>query len=592
MQETFDTLYKQSKDNKNFKNLMEIISLKENILLAYRNIKRNQGSKTEGVNKRNIVHLAEENPDKFVEYFKKRLENFSPHSVKRVQIPKPNGESRPLGIPTIEDRILQQCIKQVLEPILEAKFHNSSYGFRPNRSAHHAIARAQHLMNQGGLHYVVDIDIKGFFDNINHNKLIKQLWSCGIRDKQLICIIKKMLKANICGIGIPEKGSPQGGILSPLLSNLVLNELDWWISSQWETFNSNYEYSNKNKRVRALKNTKLKEMYIVRYADDFKILCRNHAHANKVYHATKQWLKERLNLEISEEKSKVTNLKKKYTEFLGFKLKVVKKPGSRRGYVSISDISDKAVNKIKKNLKENIKSIQLSREHKHKEVQRYNEKVIGYHNYYKVATRVNLTFSKINFVISRIQHNRLKNIKEKNGKPTKTYTSLYGNYNFKIVNVDGITMFPLAGIKFEIPKNLNPKISNYTNEGRMIVHKQLSKFNSKDIAILFKKHLAHETVELNDNRISLFIAQQGKCAITKIRLHSGDIHCHHKLPKNLGGTDKYDNLIIVSNKIHQLIHACTENTIFKLTNELQLNKTQINKVNVLRKLAGNTPITL
>ncbi|MGQ7123248.1 reverse transcriptase domain-containing protein, partial [Escherichia sp. HC-CC4] len=87
-----------------------------------------------------------------------------------------------------------------------------------------------------GLHYVVDIDIKGFFDNIDHNKLIKQLWANGIRDKQLICIIKKMLKANIHKIGIPSKGVPQGGILSPLLSNLALNELDWWISSQWETF--------------------------------------------------------------------------------------------------------------------------------------------------------------------------------------------------------------------------------------------------------------------------------------------------------------------------------------------------------------------
>lgn len=320
------------------------------------------------------MHLAEKDNKQFIEYIQRRLNNFLPHSVKRVLIPKTNGDKRPLGIPTIEDRIIQQCVKQVLEPILEAKFHNNSYGFRPNRTAHQAIAKAKHIMNVNGLHYVVDIDIKGFFDNINHNKLIKQLWANGIRDKQLICIIQKMLKANIHEIGTPNKGVPQGGILSPLLSNLALNELDWWVSSQWETFKCNYEYSAQNKKIRALKTTRLKEMYIVRYADDFKIFCRTHNQAKRIFYATNQWLRERLGLEISEEKSSITNLKKKYTEFLGFKLKVVKKPKSRRGYVAVSDICGKAVTKIKKNLKDNIKSIQLSKENKHREVQRYNEK--------------------------------------------------------------------------------------------------------------------------------------------------------------------------------------------------------------------------
>jgi retron-type reverse transcriptase len=117
----------------------------------------------------------------------------------------------------------------------------------------------------------VDIDIKGFFDNVNHGKLLKQMWTLGIQDKSLICIISKMLKAEIHGIGIPTKGTPQGGILSPLLSNIVLNELDWWISSQWETFETKYKFSvskrNPNdhySKHRALRRTSsLKEMYIV-----------------------------------------------------------------------------------------------------------------------------------------------------------------------------------------------------------------------------------------------------------------------------------------------------------------------------------------
>ena len=234
-QTTFDELYSKAKENYNFTNLMEIITSKENILLAFRNIKKNKGSKTSGVNKTNIINVGQQEPEKLIQYVTGRLSDFKPHSVRRVEIEKDNGKLRPLGIPTIEDRLIQQCIKQVLEPICEAKFHKHSYGFRPNRSTHHAIARAMYLTNLKNFQYVVDIDIKGFFDNVNHGKLLKQIWTLGVRDKNLISIISKMLKAEIKGIGIPRCGVPQGGILSVLLSNIVLNELDWWISSQWET---------------------------------------------------------------------------------------------------------------------------------------------------------------------------------------------------------------------------------------------------------------------------------------------------------------------------------------------------------------------
>ena len=226
MEGTFDRLYAESKKDKTFNHLMEIIGSEENIKLAYRTIKKNTGSDTSGVDKRTIADLAKLSEEEYVRLIRKQFSNYHPRPVRRVEIPKPNGKTRPLGIPTIVDRIVQQCILQVMEPICEAKFSENSNGFRPNRSAETAIAQCMRLIQVQHLYHVVDLDIKGFFDNISHTKLIRQIWALGIRDKKLLCIIKEMLKAPVVlpnGEKIyPTRGTPQGGILSPLLANIVL----------------------------------------------------------------------------------------------------------------------------------------------------------------------------------------------------------------------------------------------------------------------------------------------------------------------------------------------------------------------------------
>ena len=211
-QEIQDELYQQSKVNQIFKNLVEVIASEENIKLAYRNIKKNKGSKTAGTDGKTIKHLAKWQDERLIQFVRKKLAWYEPQAVRRVEIPKGNGKTRPLGIPTIMDRLIQQCVLQVMEPICEAKFHDHSYGFRPNRNQQHAIAQVHKDMQRSNLHYVVDIDIKGFFDNVNHGKLLKQLWAMGIHDKKLLSIISAMLKAEVAGIGFPEVGTPQGGL--------------------------------------------------------------------------------------------------------------------------------------------------------------------------------------------------------------------------------------------------------------------------------------------------------------------------------------------------------------------------------------------
>lgn len=586
IQEMLDGLYEKSKEGKTFQNLVEIITSKENVELAYRNIKKNKGSLTKGVNETTINDLGNEFNDDIVEYIRKRLKNYIPQKIRRVEIPKSNGKTRPLGIPTMEDRLIQQCIYQILEPICEAKFYAHSYGFRPNRSSHHAVSRAMYLINKHKLHYVVNVDIKGFFDNVDHGKLLKQLWTIGIQDKNLLCIISKMLKAEVENIGITYKGTPQGEILSPLLANVVLNELDWWIYSQWEGIKTQHQYSCNISKNRALKKSDLKECYIVRYADDFKIFCRTYEDAQKMYIAVKQWLKERLKLEISPEKSKVLNLRKNYSEFLGFKLKAIKK---KNKYVCKSHMTDKAKENAIRSIKKGVEL--LVQNNNSAQVNKYNSMILGLHQYYCIASHVNKDFSEISYKTIRTIKNRLKNIvSRKIAKMPKAYEKYYGSYNLKPRCIQGIPMYPVFGVTCKTPINFSQDICNFTKEGRIKVHSYLQKVHIDVLRYLLQNPVRGQSIEYNDNRISLYVGQNGLCAITKQPLLIGDMECHHKIPKYRNGTDEYKNLIFVTSKVHALIHIRAEETIKKYMGELKLTTEMIEKINKLRSLVGNEGI--
>lgn len=582
IQNQFDTLYEKSKSNTVFKDLMPLIISEQNIMLVYRNIKKNSGSHTRGVNSSTIVNLGEKEPQKLVDYVIHRLENFTPHAVRRVEIPKPDGRTRPLGIPTIEDRLIQQCIKQVLEPICEAKFYSHSYGFRPNRSTHHAIARAMFLVNLNDYHFVVDVDIKGFFDNVNHGKLLKQLWTLGIQDKELLSIISKSLKAPIKGIGIPDRGIPQGGLVSPLYANVVLNELDWWIASQWDTSPVRKRYLS---RPNYKGNGTLKKIYIVRYADDFKIFCKTRSEADKVFIAVKRWLKERLMLDISPEKSKVVNLKKNYSNFLGFKLKLRKKSGK---WILKSHMADKAKDNCKSKIREAI--AQIRKEPNQWSVMRFNATILGLHNYFKIATNVYVDFDRIAFDVRKTLLCRTKTHRTKTGSKSKAFQNFYGEFTGKVFYVEKMALYPVNGVKTSPPMCFTQSICNYTQEGRRKIHEMQKSVSPQILQYLMGNPIKGRSVELNDNRISMYVAQRGKCAITHEPLETKDMEVHHITPIELGGKDNYENLVLVTYTVHKLIHATTPEAIEKykeMLNNVDVNWTRLNK---LRLLAGNCKI--
>lgn len=613
LQSTFDELYAKSANGGIFTNIMDLILSRENILLAYRNMKANKGSCTPGTDNLTIESIGVLTPEEVIQQVRfivsGSCHGYRPRPVRRKDIPKPNGSTRPLGIPCIWDRLIQQCIKQVMEPICEAKFSNNSYGFRPNRSVEHAVAASYRMMQLTKLHFVIEFDIKGFFDNVNHAKLMRQIWAMGIHDKHLIYVIRKILTAPIKmpdGINVyPTKGTPQGGIISPLLANIVLNELDHWIESQWSNNpviekrkakiypNGRIDRSNGYK---IMHQTKLKEMYIVRYADDFRIFCRCRQDAERIKAAVAQWLQQRLKLEVSDEKTRIVNVKKKYSEFLGFKIRVHKK---KNRYVVMSHMCDKAFQKQRQKLVNQAKNIAKPRDYYREEgeIRVYNSMVMGLHNYYRIATNINVDCSRLNRAVMIVLTNRLRtqscNRLRKTGRPlTKTEQQVFGKSKMlRYVAGSDEPIYPIGYIRCKNPMGKKRSINKYTPEGRIDIHDNLQ-INKRLLCDLMRQPLFGRSAEYADNRLSLFSAQWGKCGVTGRTFESaGDIHCHHITPRSKGGSDKYSNLVLVLKPVHKLIHASAPETIAYYLKLLNLDKSQVRKINHLREEAGLLPLT-
>lgn len=294
------------------------------------------------------------------------------------------------------------------------------------------------------------------------------------------------------------------------------------------------------KRIRngAFKNTtKLKEVHIVRYADDFKLFCRKRSDAEKVFIAVKLWLQDRLKLEISEEKSKIVNLKRHYSEFLGFEMKAVKK---RKRYVVKSHMTEKAISKEKAALIEQVKQIAhvQDRDDEAREITLYNSMVFGIHNYYRYATMIATDCEQIHRAVSTVMKNRLYGRLTKKRQINEVYIRKNYGDSKQIRFISSKTVAPVGYIQTKTPLFKKKKVCKYTPEGRAEIHKNLG-INTSIMLALMRIKEPRRSVEYMDNRISLYAAQYGRCAVTGKELWLDEIHCHHKQPLCRGGTDKY-----------------------------------------------------
>ncbi len=329
--------------------MLERILSNENIKTAYKKVYANKGAGgVDGVTVQELEEYMQENWNCIKEQIRTRT--YKPQPVKRVEIPKPNGGVRKLGIPTVIDRVIEQAITQILTPIFEPTFSDYSYGFRPNRRCEQAIVKLLEYFNDGYL-WVVDIDLEKFFDNVPQDKLMSYVGRV-IHDGDTESLIRKYLKAGVMENGIykpTDIGTPQGGNLSPLLSNIMLNELDKELESRGQHF--------------------------TRYADDVVIVVKSKAAATRVMYSITKWIEKELGLKVNATKTKITPPSK--LKYLGFGFWKDKTEWKARPH-------EDSVNKFKIKLKALCKrSLSIDLTYRIKKI---NEVTRGWINYFRIGS--------------------------------------------------------------------------------------------------------------------------------------------------------------------------------------------------------------
>ena len=591
LKQTLDFLYEKSKEGIAFTGLVEAMVNEVTIITAIHNIKSNKGSKTAGVDRLKMDKYLQMPKEELIALIRDNFSNYRPRPARRVYIPKKNGKQRPLGIPTVLDRIIQECVRIVIEPICEARFYPHSYGFRPYRAQKHAIRDIINVINAGTRSpdqpvWAVEGDIKGCFDNINHRILLKKIWRIGIHDKRVIKMIQQMLKAGYIENGTAydtKLGTMQGGILSPLLSNVYLNDFDWFVGRMY--MEPHRQCKHKCNDTRRLKWSGVTPKYNYRFADDWVILTSTEQEAYRLKRVLTKYFRHKMKLELSQEKTFVTDLRTEGIHFLGFVVKAEKKRKTPDPRTWTENLVGKPLPDMER-LKEKIRKIAdevrkigdvTERSVQAAQIQRVNSMIVGLaqylqpsicsHAFHAIDRRINNTALAVwkksfpkHYNKYQIPMEKLCNLPHRHeGYKSKTFAVPIEGKWF------GITMAFITHSKYE-SKPFDQRMTPYTEEGRRIYGYYRSKSKplpcdrpSVNTAGDIQLSVYAKTVynfEYFMNREYAYNRDKGKCKCCKKPLFLDDKKfCYHvKGEVPLDKINKVQNLIWLCNDCYRMVN--------------------------------------